>query len=370
MIIGVPKEVKDHESRVSLTPDSVSELVSANIKIMIETTAGAGSGYSDEQYQLAGATIAENAQEVYSKSDLIIKVKEPQPEEYSLIRPETTLFTYLHLAPDIQQTDALISSGATCIAYETVTADDGSLPLLTPMSEIAGRMATIAGVNYLQKVHGGSGVLVSGVPGVSPANVLIIGGGVVGRSAARMAIGLGASVTCMDRSLTVLRSIESEFGSQITTLFSTRATLCEAITRADLIIGAVLIPGAQAPKLIKKADLQTIQQGSVIVDVAVDQGGCFETTIATTHSNPTFIEQGIIHYCVSNMPGAYARTATKALNNATLPYIKEIVSKGVKSAIKSNKGLLNGLNIINGHVTNKQVADAQNRPYVDPLTLL
>jgi alanine dehydrogenase len=359
MLIGLPKEIKNNEFRVGLTPSSVHELHNAGHQIKVETNAGIGCGFQDSDFVLAGAEIVEHASDIFESSDLIIKVKEPQAIERAQLRPAQTLFTYLHLAPDIPQTNDLLASGATCIAYETVTDNSGRLPLLAPMSEVAGRMSIQAGARCLEKSQKGSGILLGGVPGVLPANVLILGAGVVGSNATQMAVGLGANVTVMDKSLDALRHLNTIYGSKIKTLFSTQQTLAEQLLTADLVIGAVLIPGAAAPKLVTRKLLKTMKQGSAIVDVAIDQGGCFETSHPTTHDQPIFVEEGVVHYCVANMPGALARTATQALNNATLPYVLELANKGIKRALSENPGLLQGLNIVGGKLTSSSVASAQ-----------
>ena len=360
MLIGLPKEIKNNEFRVGLTPASVYELCQSGHQVMVETHAGQGCGFEDVDFINAGANIVEQAIDIFKQSDLIIKVKEPQAAERALLQPGQTLFTYLHLAPDLSQTQDLLNSGATCIAYETVTDKLGRLPLLAPMSEVAGRMSIQAGAHCLEKSQQGSGILLGGVPGVPPANVLILGAGVVGSNATQMAVGLGANVIVLDKSLDALRYMNTLYGNKIKTLFSTKQTLAEQLLTADLVIGAVLIPGAKAPRLVSKALLSTMKQGSAIVDVAIDQGGCFETSRPTTHEKPTFIEEGVVHYCVANMPGALARTATQALNNATLPYILELADKGIKKALTENHGLLQGLNIVQGHISCASVADAQN----------
>mgnify|MGYP003385248554 CR=1 FL=1 len=358
MIIGVPKEIKNHEYRVGLTPASVKEYILNGHQVLVETNAGLGIGFTDEQYKAAGASICGTAQEVFQSADMIIKVKEPQPNECKMLREGQILFTYLHLAPDQVQTQGLIASGATCIAYETVTDSTGALPLLAPMSEVAGRMSIQAGAHHLEKAQGGSGTLLSGVPGVEPGKVLILGGGVVGTNAAKMAIGMGAEVTILDRSLPRLRQLDDLFNGKVKTVYSTVDAVEAHSKEADLIIGAVLIPGATAPKLINKDHLRCMKSGSVLVDVAIDQGGCFETSKATTHQTPTYIIDEVVHYCVANMPGAVARTATIALNNATLPFGLAIANKGVVRALLDDEHLLNGLNIHKSKVTYKAVFDA------------
>ena len=364
MLIGLPKEIKNNEFRVGLTPASVHELTEAGHQVHVESSAGEGCGYTDTDFIAAGASIVECARNIFETSELIVKVKEPQAPERAMLRPGQTLFTYLHLAPDIPQTQELLASQATCIAYETVTDTLGRLPLLAPMSEVAGRMSIQAGARCLEKSQQGSGILLGGVPGVPPANVLILGAGVVGSNATQMAVGLGANVTVLDKSLDALRHLNSLYNNKIKTLFSTKQTVAEQLLTADLVIGAVLIPGAAAPRLITKELLKTMKNGSAIVDVAIDQGGCFESSRPTTHDKPIFIEEGIVHYCVANMPGALARTATQALNNATLPYVLELANKGIKNALAENDGLLQGLNIVAGKLTCSSVASAQNIPSI------
>ena len=357
MLIGVPKEIKNHEYRVGLTPASVQELVSRGHQVIIENNAGAGIDFSNDEYIAAGATIVATAVEVFERAEMVIKVKEPQAQECAMLREGQVLYTYLHLAPDPQQTELLLKSGATCIAYETVTDIHGGLPLLAPMSEVAGRMSIQAGAHHLEKAAGGRGVLLGGVPGVAPAKVLIIGGGVVGVNAATMAIGMGADVTLVDRSLPRLRQLDSEFNGRVKCVYSTASVIEEYALEADLVIGAVLIPGAAAPKLLTRSMISKMKKGSVIVDVAIDQGGCFETSRATTHQEPTYVIDDVVHYCVANMPGGVARTATMALNNATLPFALALAADP-KQALLNDKHLLNGLNIHKGQVTYKAVADA------------
>ncbi|MCF7354530.1 alanine dehydrogenase [Vibrio sp. CK2-1] len=365
MKIGVPKEIKNHEYRVGMIPASVRELYSHGHQVFIESQAGAGIGFSDNDYIAAGASILPTAKEIYSTADMIVKVKEPQSTERALLKPGQILFTYLHLAPDFPQTEDLIKSKAICIAYETVTDNMGRLPLLAPMSEVAGRMSIQAGAQTLEKSHGGSGLLLSGVPGVMPAKVLILGGGVVGSNAARMAVGLRADVTILDKNIDTLRKLDEEFQGTAKVVYSTRELLDQLVTEADLIIGAVLVPGAAAPKLINKQHLLTMKAGSALVDVAIDQGGCFETSRATTHADPTYVVDGIVHYCVANMPGAVARTSTFALNNATLPYILKLANKGYRQALLEDAGFLKGLNVIDGKLTIKEVAEGFDLPYID-----
>ncbi|POZ61130.1 alanine dehydrogenase [Chromobacterium alticapitis] len=367
MLIGVPKEIKNHEYRVGLTPSGVRELVAHGHKALVQTHAGLAIGFTDEQYIQAGASIASNAEEVFERADMIVKVKEPQPVECRLLRPSQVLFTYLHLAPDPEQTKLLIESDAVAIAYETVTDERGGLPLLAPMSEVAGRMAIQAGAHALEKAQGGRGVLLGGVPGVAPAKVVVIGGGVVGLNAARMAMGAGADVTILDKSLTRLKEIDMVFGGRIKTLMSNGANIDESIRDADMVIGAVLIPGAAAPKLVTRAMLKTMKPGAVLVDVAIDQGGCFETSRPTTHQDPIYTVDGIVHYCVANMPGGVARTSTQALTNATLPYTLELANKGWRQALLDNAHLRNGLNICRGRVAYRAVAQDLGYSYVDPI---
>ena len=358
MKIGVPKEVKIHEYRVGLVPAGVRELVDSGHEVLVESGAGAGIGFGDSHYQTAGASIAQRAEQIFASSDLIVKVKEPQLSECAQLRSGQTLFTYLHLAADPEQARALISSGATAIAYETVTAPDGSLPLLTPMSEVAGRMAVQVGANCLQKANGGFGVLLGGVPGVAPAKVVVLGGGVSGTHAAEMAVGLRADVTVVDRSVKRLRELSTIFASQLNTVYSTAHAIEELVRDADLVIGAVLIAGAAAPKLVTRAMVRTMKPGAVMVDIAIDQGGCFETSRPTTHAEPTYVLDGVIHYCVTNMPGAVPRTSTFALTNATLPYVRALADHGWRQAIANDPGLARGLNVHAGFVTHEAVASA------------
>lgn len=356
MRVGTPKEIKNHEYRVGLTPESVRELVGRNHEVLVETGAGMGIGAEDAEYSDAGATIAQSAAEIFEKCDMIVKVKEPQAVERAMLREGQILFTYLHLAPDPAQTADLVKSKATCIAYETVTGS-GGLPLLKPMSQVAGRMSIQAGATALEKAHGGRGILLGGVPGVAPGKVTIIGGGVVGFNAAQMAVGLGADVTILDRNPEVLESVGTHFESRAKTRFSNKANLAECVADADLVIGAVLIPGAEAPKLVSREMLSTMRPGSVLCDVAIDQGGCFETSKATTHQDPTYVVDDIVHYCVANMPGAVSRTSTYALNNVTLPHTLAIADKGWEAALAADAHLAEGLNVWNGHVTYKAVAE-------------
>lgn len=369
MLIGVPKEIKNHEYRVGLTPAGVKELIANNHSVIVQKSAGAGIGLEDEQYIAAGAQIVATAEDVFAQAEMIIKVKEPQPQECALLREDQLLFTYLHLAPDPKQTELLLKSGVTAVAYETITDDKGGLPLLAPMSEVAGRMSIQAGAHTLEKAQGGNGMLLGGVPGVEPASVVVIGGGVVGLNAARMASGLGANVTILDRSIERLKQIDDIYGSQMNTVYSTADAIEKHIKNADLVVGAVLIPGAAAPKLITRDMLKDMKKGAVLVDVAIDQGGCFETSKATTHENPTYEVDGIVHYCVANMPGGVARTSTFALTNATLPYAISLANKGVH-ALTENAHLLEGLNVHKGMVTNEPVAEALGYAYVSPASAL
>ena len=358
MKIGCPKEIKPQEYRVGLTPNAAREVVGHGHSVCVETTAGAGSGFTDADYTAAGATILTTAEEIYATADLIIKVKEPQPAERARLRAGQVLFAYLHLAPDPDQTHDLMASGATCIAYETVTDARGGLPLLAPMSEVAGRLAPQVGAWTLQKANGGRGVLLGGVPGVLPAKVLVLGGGVVGTHAARIAAGMGADVTVLDRSLPRLRYLDDVFGAQFKNAFADAATTIDLAAQADLIIGAVLIPGAAAPKLISRADLARLKPGAALVDVAIDQGGCFETSHATTHQDPIYEVDGILHYCVANMPGAVARTSTQALGNATLPFLLALADKGWRQACTDDAHLAAGLNVHAGQLTYAAVGEA------------
>jgi alanine dehydrogenase len=370
MIIGVPREIKDNEFRVGMTPDSVAELVHHGHQVLVEENAGLGIHAGDDAYLQAGAEICPTAKAVFTRSEMIIKVKEPQPVERAWLKPGQILFTYLHLAPDPEQTQDLLNSGAVCIAYETVTSPSGHLPLLTPMSEVAGRLSIQAGANCLERIHGGSGKLLGGVPGVEAANVVIIGGGVVGQNAAMIAYGMRARVTVIDRNSEVLLQLDELFQGQVDTRFSTRKTIADCVADADLLIGSILIPGAKAPKLVTREMIATMRPGSVAVDVAIDQGGCFETSHPTTHSNPTFIVADVVHYCVANMPGAVPQTATRALNNATLPHALALANKGYRKALLEDEHLRNGLNVLDGNITNRQVADSLGYAFTDPLALL
>jgi alanine dehydrogenase len=356
MRIGVPREIKVHEYRVGLVPAGVRELVAAGHEVMVETGAGAGIGVDDAQYKAAGAAIAAKAAEVFARADMVVKVKEPQPVECEMLRSGQVLFTYLHLAADPLQAKGLMKSGATAIAYETVTAPNGSLPLLTPMSEVAGRMSIQVGAASLQKANGGFGVLLGGVPGVQPAKVVILGGGVAGTHAAEIAVGMRADVTVVDRSVNRLRELSALFGSTLRTAYSTTETIERLVRDADLVVGAVLVAGAAAPKLVTRAMLKTMKPGAVLVDISIDQGGCFETSKATTHADPTFVVDGIIHYCVANMPGAVPRTSTFALTNATLPYVRALADFGWQAAFKRDPGLAAGLNVHAGQITHPVVA--------------
>lgn len=356
MIVGVPKEIKVREYRVGLVPAGVRELVSRGQTVVVETQAGEGVGFSDDEYRVAGAEIAADEEEVFDRADMVVKVKEPQPKECAMLRRDQVLFTYLHLAPDPVQTHALQASGCVAIAYETVTSDRGGLPLLAPMSEVAGRMAVQVGARCLEKAFGGRGLLLGGVPGVSPANVVVLGGGVAGTNALRMAVGLGAGVTVIDRDLNRLKQLDDLFGSRVKTLFSTAEAIERAVLDADLVIGTVLVPGAAAPKLVTREMVFRMRKGAAVVDVAVDQGGCFETTHATTHDDPIFDVGDVVHYCVANMPGAVARTATLALTNATLPHVIALATKGVWEALAEDRNRLNGLNVCRSAITHQAVA--------------
>lgn len=370
MIIGVPKEVKDNEYRVGLVPAGVKALTDAGHTVYIQANAGAGSGISDRDFVEAGGILSNTSDEVWSKAELIIKVKEPVEEEYPRVLEHQTLFTYLHLAPLPELTRLLLAKKITGIAYETIRESDGSLPLLTPMSEVAGRMAIQVGAQYLERNQGGRGILLGGVPGVPPAQVVIIGGGVVGLNAAKIALGMGADVTILDTNLNKLRYLDDVFLGRVATLASNSVTISHSIRKADLLVGAVLIPGASAPRLVTRPMISTMKRGAVIVDVAVDQGGCIETTHPTTHSNPTFEVDGVVHYCVANMPGAVPRTSTFALTNATLPYVLKLAHLGLKNAVASDPGLGEGLNVYQGHVTCRGVAESQSLGYVPVRDLL
>ena len=364
MRVGTVREIKDNEFRVGLTPESVHELHVHGHEVWVESGAGIGIGASDRDYEAAGGVVKPSAAEIFAACELVVKVKEPQPAERAMLRSGQVLFTYLHLAPDPEQTADLVKSGVTAIAYETVSGPNNSLPLLKPMSQVAGRMSVQAGASALEKVHGGRGVLLGGVPGVMPAKVAVIGGGVVGFNAAQVAVGMGADVTILDRDPEVLEKLGIHFESRAKTRFSNKANLAESVAEADLVIGAVLVPGAAAPKLVTRAMLATMKQGAVLVDVAIDQGGCFETSHATTHTDPTFVVDGVVHYCVANMPGAVARTSTYALNNVTLPHVLRIADMGWQAALKANPHLANGLNVHQGKVTYEAVAKELGYGYV------
>jgi alanine dehydrogenase len=370
MLIGVPKEIKDNEYRVGLTPESVKEVVHHDHQVLVETTAGAGIGAEDTDYEVAGATIVGSAAEIFERSELVVKVKEPQATERAMLREDQVLFTYLHLAPDPEQTRDLIDSGAVCIAYETVTSPSGGLPLLAPMSEVAGRLSVQAAAHCLEKVHGGKGMLLGGVPGVDPAKVIIIGGGVVGTHAAHIAIGMGANTWVIDRSTDALKALWRQFGRPLDTVYSTRTAVERLVLDADVVIGAVLVPGAAAPKLVSADLIRRMKPGSVVVDVAIDQGGCLETSRATTHSHPTYLVDDVVHYCVANMPGAVPKTSTYALNNVTLPFVLKLADKGYGQALADDPHLRNGLNVHKGHVTQHEVAHDLGYPYVDALEAL
>jgi alanine dehydrogenase len=363
MIIGVPKEVKDHEARVGLVPSGVIALRESGHQVLVETNAGEGSAITDHEYMQAGAGILLNAAEVWRKADLIVKVKEPQPPEYAFLRPDLILFTYLHLAPLPDLTNRLLESQVTGVAYETIREADGSLPLLTPMSEVAGRMSVQVGAQYLEAPNGGRGVLLGGVPGVAPANVVVLGGGVVGTNAAKIAVGMGAHVTVIDRNLNRLRELDDIFNQQIVTLASNIFTITETLKLADLVIGAVLIPGAAAPKIVRRQMIANMKRGAVVVDVAIDQGGCFETSHATTHTEPIYFVDGVLHYCVSNMPAAVPHTSTFSLTNATFPYLLELANKGLERAVDQHPALREGVNTYKGSVTHPGVAESQGRSW-------
>jgi len=369
MLIGAPKEIKVAEQRVGLTPDAVHELVTHGHEVVVETNAGLGIGADDPAYESAGARMA-SAAEIWDQAEMVVKVKEPQASERTLLSPGQVLFTYLHLAPDVAQTSDLMASGATCIAYETVTDRNGGLPLLAPMSRVAGRMSVQAGAHALEAPNGGAGLLLGGVPGVPPASTVVIGGGVVGENAIEMAIGLGSRVTVIDRDVDVLDRLDRRFGPALQTVYSTRRAIEEAVFSADLVIGAVLVKGDTAPKLVTADMVRQMQAGTVMVDVAIDQGGCFETSHATTHAEPTFVIDDVVHYCVANMPGAVPRTSTYALNNATLPFVLALADKGARRALLDDPHLLGGLNVHGGHVTEAHVAASQGLDWVDPRQVL
>jgi len=363
MRVGIPREIKNHEYRVGLTPASVAELVAAGHEVIVETCAGAGIDFDDQDYVDVGARIVVTAAEVFAASDMIVKVKEPQPAEIAMLEARHTLFTYLHLAADKPQAEGLMKSRATCIAYETVTSRSGALPLLKPMSEVAGRMSIQVGAHYLEKEQGGRGVLLGGVPGVAPARIAILGGGVAGVNAAQMAVGMRADVTIYDISNDRLAELDMFFGSQIKTAYASKAAIASAVAKAHLVIGAVLVPGAAAPKLVTRDMLKTMKRGSVLVDIAIDQGGCFETSKATTHDDPVFEVEGVIHYCVANMPGAVARTSAFALNNATLPFVLKLANLGAEKAMAADPHLAAGLNVSDGKIRHRAVADALDLPF-------
>ena len=370
MLIGVPREIKAQEFRVGLTPASVREIVARGHAVLVESGAGGGIGATDKHYEAAGAQVASGADEVFARAELVVKVKEPQAVERKRLRRGQMLFTYLHLAPDAEQTRELAASGATCIAYETITSPAGGLPLLAPMSEVAGRMAVQAGAHCLEKTQGGRGILLGGVAGVPPAKIVILGAGVVGANAAMIAVGSGAHVVVIDRNIDKLRRIEDLFGARAVTVFSNEENVERHVLSADLVIGAVLVAGAAAPKLVTRAMVRRMKPGAVLVDVAIDQGGCFETSRPTTHTEPTFVVDGVVHYCVANMPGGVPRTSTYALNNATLPYVLELADQGWRAAMARNPHLRAGLNVHEGHVTNEEVAKALGYPFADPAAFL
>jgi alanine dehydrogenase len=363
MIVGVPKEVKDHETRVGLVPSGVTALREAGHDVLIQSTAGDGSSLTDNEYMRAGGAIIEKAEEVWRRADLVVKVKEPQLSEYGFLRPGLVLFTYLHLAPLPDLTNRLLETKVNGVAYETIREPDGSLPLLTPMSEVAGRMAVQVGAQYLEAPNGGRGILLGGVPGVAPANVVVLGGGVVGTNAAKVALGMGAHVTIVDKNLNRLRELDDIFNGQVVTLASNAWTIGENLKTADLVIGAVLIPGASAPKLVRREMIANMRRGSVVVDVAIDQGGCFETSHATTHTEPIYFVDGVLHYCVSNMPAAVPHTSTFALTNATFPYLLELANKGLERGCDGNPALREGVNTYHGYVTHHGVAESQGRQW-------
>lgn len=370
MIIGVPKEVKDHETRVGLVPSGVTALIEAGHRVLVEANAGSGSSIPDHIYVRAGAEICPSAQQVWSQADMVVKVKEPQPAEYAHLRPGLVLFTYLHLAPLPELTAKLIESRTTSIAYETIREDDGSLPLLTPMSEVAGRMSVQVGAQYLERPNGGRGILLGGVPGVAPANVVILGGGVVGLNAAKMAVGMGAHVIIIDKNLNRLRQLDDIFNNQVVTLASNSWTIRESLKLADLVIGGVLVPGASAPRIVRRDMLADMRKGSVIVDVAIDQGGCFETSRATTHTDPVYFVDSVLHYCVSNMPAAVPHTSTLALTNATFPYVLALANQGFRDAVQASRAIAEGVNTYQGAITYAAVAESQQRPYKDLAAVL
>ena len=370
MIVGVPKEVKDHEARVGLVPSGVAALVEAGHQVLVQSGAGEKSTLLDAEYEEFGAEIVHSAADVWQRSDLVVKVKEPQPSEYELLRPGLMLFTYLHLAPLPELTATLLEKRVNAIAYETIREKDGSLPLLTPMSEVAGRMAVQVGAQYLEAPNGGRGILLGGIPGVAAANVTILGGGVVGHNAARIAVGLGAHVTIIDKNLDRLRTLDDIYNSQIVTLASNTWTIRESLRLSDLVIGAVLIPGAAAPKLVRREMIRSMKRGAVVVDVAIDQGGCFETSRPTTHTDPTYFVDDVLHYCVSNMPAAVPHTSTFGLTNATFPYVMQIASKGIEKACEESAAICEGINTYQGHVTYPAVAESQGREWKELQSVL
>ncbi len=363
MKIGVPKEIKNNENRVGLVPSSVAQLVADDHELFIETNAGIGVGISDEEYIQAGAKMLSSLEEVFETADMIVKVKEPQPREIACLKPHHLLYTYLHLAADKPQTEGLMASGATCIAYETIVLEDKSIPLLAPMSEVAGRMATQMGAFYLQENQGGKGILIGGVPGTPRAKCVIIGAGVAGQNALQMAVGLGADCTILDVNLEKLRHLDDLYGNRIKTIYSNSHNIEEAVVSADLVIGTVLVPGAKAPKLVTREHIKRMQPGTVLVDVAIDQGGCFETSKATTHAEPIYFVDDVLHYCVANMPGAFARTSTYALNNSTLKYARALAGMDIHQACKKYPELINGINVIDGKLVYEQVAKDLDLPY-------
>jgi alanine dehydrogenase len=370
MLVGVPKEIKNNEFRVGLTPASVHELVAHGHKVMVQASAGAEIGLTDDQYAAAGATIVPGAKEIFARAEMIVKVKEPQPGECAMLGEGQILYTYLHLAPDPEQTAALVKSGAVCIAYETITGPGGGLPLLAPMSEVAGRMAIQAGAAHLEKSKGGMGLLLGGVPGVAAGHIVIIGAGVVGTNALQMAVGTGARVTILDKNIDRLRQLDLVFGNRIDTVYSNAHAIEEAVLSADVVVGGVLVPGAAAPKLVTRDMISRMKKGAVVVDVAIDQGGCFETSHPTTHAEPTFVVDGVVHYCVANMPGAVARTSTFALNNATIGHALALANKGWRKALADDPNLRNGLNVCQGKITYAAVAQALGYSYTPADTLL
>jgi len=370
MLVGVPKEIKDNEFRAGMVPTSVVELVHHGHEVMVQSGLGTGIGVTDADYSRAGATVVKSAAEIFASAELVVKVKEPQPAEIAMLRKDQVLFTYLHLAPDLAQTQGLMKSGVTAIAYETVHTPNGVLPLLAPMSEVAGRLAVQAGASCLEKDNGGAGILLGGVPGVDSAHVLIIGGGIVGENAAYIAKGMGAQVTILDNSVPRLRELDNNFAGRVHCVFSNKASIEKYALEADLVIGAVLVAGAAAPKLLTKSIISGMKPGSVVVDVAIDQGGCFETSRPTTHSDPTFVVDGVVHYCVANMPGVVPRTSSFGLNNATLPYVLRLADEGWKQALAADEGFMAGLNVHAGHVCCEAVARAHDLSYTEPTQFL